>query len=89
MWAKPRINPVPAKKPQSKSKESKSTTPTALAIAKEAASEIKSHERECAIRYENIEKRLDEGSDKFKKIEMMLWGVYPFIVATIVAAKFL
>ena len=78
-----------AKKPQSKSKESKSTTPTALAVAKEAASEIKFHERECAIRYENIEKRLDEGSDKFKKIEMMLWGVYPFIVATIVAAKFL
>ena len=78
-----------AKKPQSKSKESKSTTPTALAVAKEAASEIKFHERECAIRYENIEKRLDEGSDKFKKIEMMLWGGYPFIVATIVAAKFL
>lgn len=78
-----------AKKTQSKSKESKSTTPTALAVAKEAASEIKFHERECAIRYENIEKRLDEGSDKFKKIEMMLWGVYPFIVATIVAAKFL
>ena len=78
-----------AKKTQSKSKTAQSTTPTALAVAKEAASEIKFHERECAIRYENIEKRLDEGSDKFKKIEKMLWGVYPFIVATIVAAKFL
>ena len=54
-----------------------------------ALSEIKTHQRECAIRYEYIEKRLDEGSEKFKKLEMMIWGVYPFMVATIVAAKFL
>ena len=55
----------------------------------EALAEIGAHERECAIRYEHIEKRLDEGSAKFKKLEMLLWGVYPFIVATIIAAKFL
>jgi len=55
----------------------------------EALVEIKAHQRECTIRYENIERRLDEGSAKFKKLEMLLWGVYPFIVATIVAAKFL
>ena len=30
--------------------------------AQEALSEIKAHQRECAVRYENIEKRLDEGS---------------------------
>jgi len=52
-------------------------------------SEIKAHQRECAVRYENIEKRLNEGSEKFKKLEMMIWGVYPFMVATIVAAKYL
>ena len=57
--------------------------------AQEALSEIKAHQRECAVRYENIEKRLDEGSEKFKKLEMMIWGVYPFMVATIVAAKYL
>ena len=45
----------------------------------EALSEIKTHERECAIRYEHIEKRLDEGSAKFKRLEMLIWGVYPFI----------
>ena len=56
---------------------------------RKALSEIESHERECAIRYENIERRLSEGSIKFKKLEMLLWGVYPFIVGTIVAAKFL
>ena len=57
--------------------------------SQEALSEIKAHQRECAARYENIEKRLDEGSEKFKELEMMIWGVYPFMVATIVAAKFL
>ena len=57
--------------------------------AQEAVSEIKAHQSECAVRYENIEKRLNEGSEKFKKLEMMIWGVYPFMVATIVAAKYL
>jgi len=55
----------------------------------EALVEIKSHQRECTIRYENIEKRLDEGSAKFKRLELLLWGVYPFIVGTIVLAKLL
>ena len=62
--------------------------------AKEPASqqtlnELKTHQIECALRYERIEERLEEGSEKFKKLEMMIWGVYPFMVATIVAAKFL
>jgi len=73
-----------AKKTPAKSKQ---TAPTSR--SQEALSEIKTHQRECAIRYEFIEKRLDEGSEKFKKLEMMIWGVYPFMVATIVAAKFL
>jgi hypothetical protein len=55
----------------------------------EALAEIRTHERECAIRHSYIEKRLDEGSAKFKKLEMLLWGVYPFIGATVIAAKFL
>tara|TARA_R100000963_G_scaffold29512_1_gene20669 strand:+ start:191 stop:373 length:183 start_codon:yes stop_codon:yes gene_type:complete len=55
----------------------------------EALVEIKSHQRECAIRYENIEKRLDEGSAKFKRLELLLWGVYPFMVGTIIVAKVL
>ena len=55
----------------------------------EALVEIKSHQRECAIRYENIEKRLDEGSAKFKRLELLLWGVYPFMGGTIIIAKLL
>ena len=57
--------------------------------AQEALSEINARQRECAVRYENIEKRLDEGSAKFKRLEMLLWGVYPFMIVTIVASKFL
>ena len=57
--------------------------------SQDALSEIKTHQRECAIRYEYIEKRLDEGSAKFKRLEMLLWGVYPFMIVTIVSAKFL
>ena len=60
-----------------------------MATAKDALAELNAHERECAIRYEHIEKRLDEGSAKFKRLEMLLWGVYPFIIGSIVLTKFL
>ena len=60
-----------------------------METAKDELHQISSHEKECAIRYQNIEKRLDEGSEKFKKLENMLWGVYPFMVGAIVLTKFL
>ena len=60
-----------------------------MANTKDALHKISSHEKECAIRYQNIEKRLDEGSEKFKKLEHMLWGIYPFMVGAIVLTKFL
>jgi|TARA_R100001163_G_scaffold4676_1_gene6015 hypothetical protein len=60
-----------------------------VATVKDALAELNAHERECAIRYEYIEKRLDEGSAKFKRLEMLLWGIYPFIVGSIILAKFL
>jgi hypothetical protein len=60
-----------------------------MATAKDALHKIETHERECALRYENIEKRLEEGSEKFKRLENLLWGVYPFIVGAIVVTRFL
>ena len=60
-----------------------------MPTVKDALAELNAHERECAIRYEYIEKRLDEGSVKFKKLEMLLWGVYPFILGSAVLTKFL
>ena len=56
-----------------------------------AVSELKAaqdaHESICAIRYENIEKRLDEGSKRFTRIEQMVFGVYALIIATQVIAE--
>jgi|TARA_R110001583_G_scaffold26388_1_gene95043 hypothetical protein len=54
----------------------------------EAMAKIEAHERECTIRYENIERRLEDGSKRFDRLETMLWAVYPFIVGAIVLAEF-
>ena len=72
-----------------KKASTKTRAKTPVSKSQEALSEIKTHQRECAIRYEYIEKRLDEGSEKFKRLEMLIWGVYPFIAASIFATKFL
>ena len=57
--------------------------------AEQALSELKTHQIECALRYERIEERLEEGSEKFKRLERLIWGVYPFIAISIFATKFL
>ena len=41
-----------------------------------------------ALRYENIEQRLAAGAKRFDKLETMLWAVYPFIVGTVLLAKY-
>ena len=51
-----------------------------MATIKEALLKLEAHERECAVRMHNIEIRLEEGSERFKKSEMMLWGMYPLII---------
>ena len=58
-----------------------------MATVKEALLKLEAHERECVVRLESIddkfksiEKRLDEGTARFKKSEMMLWGIYPLII---------
>ena len=49
-----------------------------MATVKETIAKIEAHEKECAIRYANIEQRLADGSKRFDKLETMLWAVYPF-----------
>ena len=44
---------------------------------------------ECNALFKSFDKRLDDGSKRFDKLEAMLWAVYPFIVGTIVLAKFI
>jgi hypothetical protein len=56
-----------------------------MATAKESMAKIAAHERECSVRYENIEKRLDRGADKFEamdaKFTRYIVGLYVLIIA--------
>ena len=58
-------------------------------MAKDALAKIETHEKECALRFKNIEQRLERGSDRMDRIEMSIWGVYPFILASVFLAKYL
>ena len=79
---------MPAKKTTSKSKTTRKK-PIPASEAQAALNEIRTHERECALRYERIEERLAEGSNKFQKLERMIWGVYILIVGSILIPQFL
>ena len=59
-----------------------------MPTVKETMGKIAAHEKECTIRYETIERRLEEGSQKFKRLELMLWGIYPLLIGLFVAGKF-
>jgi hypothetical protein len=54
-----------------------------MATTKQTISKLEAHERECAIRYENIEKRLDKGDRKFDamdtKFTRLIVGLYVLI----------
>tara|TARA_Y100001937_G_scaffold56002_1_gene77007 strand:+ start:347 stop:541 length:195 start_codon:yes stop_codon:yes gene_type:complete len=39
-------------------------------------SALELHEQICAIRYENLDKRLESGSKRFVRMEYMIWGLY-------------
>ena len=60
-----------------------------MTTSKEALIKLEAHEREHAVRYEYIEKRLDEGSAKFKRLELILWGLYGLIAASLGVDKLL
>jgi len=45
------------------------------------------HEQICAIRYENIEKRMESGSKRFVRMELMILGLYGAIIGTYVLEK--
>jgi len=50
---------------------------------KDALAEIGAHERECAIRYENIEKRLESGAKNFDKLEKLIYGLYVIVLGSV------
>ena len=43
-----------------------------MATIKDALNAIESHERECKALYKSIDKRLEDGSQRFDKIEMII-----------------
>jgi|TARA_R100000426_G_scaffold54703_1_gene39307 hypothetical protein len=60
-----------------------------MAIDKDALYRIETHEKECAIRYENIEKRLDQGQARFARLENMIWGLYLLLITSSVLGQIL
>ena len=58
-------------------------------MAKDAFAKIETHEKECALRFKAIEERLERGSQRMDRMEMSIWGVYPFILASVFLAKYL
>ena len=59
-----------------------------MTTVKDALNAIESHERECKAIYKSIDKRLEDGSKRFDKLDNMIWAVYPFIVAVVFLARF-
>lgn len=50
-------------------------------------SALELHEQICAIRYENLDKRLESGSARFIRMEAMIWGLYAVIVGSYLLDK--
>ena len=50
-----------------------------------ALQKIETHEKECDLRYESIKVRLDSGSQRFDKLERMIWGIYPVMITSLLA----
>tara|TARA_R100000655_G_scaffold52422_1_gene90241 strand:- start:1267 stop:1455 length:189 start_codon:yes stop_codon:yes gene_type:complete len=55
----------------------------------QALNEVNAHEKQCAIRYEAIEKRLESGSKRFDRLESMIWGVYVTVIVAVALPQFI
>jgi hypothetical protein len=58
-------------------------------ITKNLVTSLELHEQICAIRYENLEKRLESGGKRFARLEYLIWGLYAVLISTNVIAKVL
>lgn len=54
---------------------------------KELLAKLEKHEEICAVRLEAIDRRLDEGSKRFVRLEHYIWGIYGAIFITFLADK--
>ena len=58
----------------------KKSQKTKVAKNQTNVSALELHEQICAIRYENIEKRMESGSKRFIRMEGMIIGLYGTII---------
>ena len=56
-----------------------------MATIKETMIRMEAHEKECLVRYTDIQRQLEESKIKFVKLERM---IYPFILGAIAFAKY-
>ena len=63
-------------------------TKTAAQKVNDVLARLEKHEGECAVRYEMINKRLDNGEKRFDKLEALIISMYPFILVTIAIAEY-
>ncbi len=64
-------------------------TKTAAQKVNDVLARLEKHEAECAVRYEMINKQLDNGEKRFDKLEALIISMYPFILVTIAIAEYL
>lgn len=64
--------------------------------ADEVAHRQSTHEQLCELRYQRIEEKLQQGSDRFDRLEQMLlrtnaklWGIIILIIASILVPQFI
>lgn len=46
------------------------------------ATPLEQHEEICALRFQQIEDRLESGSKRFVRLEQMIWGLYALIITS-------
>ena len=61
----------------------------AVVEASEVAAELTAHERECALRYEHIQERLEAGEKRFARLEAMIWGLYVILIGSSIIPQLL
>tara|TARA_Y100001938_G_C7879887_1_gene324475 strand:- start:149 stop:379 length:231 start_codon:yes stop_codon:yes gene_type:complete len=57
--------------------------------AKDVLIQLEKHEARCAVELREINRRLDEGSKRFIRLEQYIWGLYAAIFVSAIAGKLL
>ncbi len=58
-----------------------------MATVKETLIRLNAHEKECLVRYSDIQRQLELGRSNIARLERMVIAIYPFIIAAIAFGK--